>query len=108
MWTMDPVMEEVLATILQGQRTLQGALLELCRQASADSSDEDQDEVVEKLTQGAEKPKVTERFTAIKEKMQREAGYQPHGAAAKTAQVWEALPMMAGKVAAPLARTNER
>ena len=92
-------MEEVLATILQGQRTLQGALLELCRQASADSSDEDQEEVVEKLTQGAEKPKVTERLTAIKEEMQREAGYQPHGAA-NTVQAWEALPKMA--------RTNER
>ena len=58
-------------------------------------SDEDQ----EKLTQGAEKPKVTERLTAIKEEMQREAGYQPHGAA-NTVQAWEALPKMA--------RTNER
>ena len=94
---MDPAMEEVLATILQGQRTLQGALLELCRQASADSSDEDQEEVVEKLTQGAEGLKVM--LTAMNEGMQREAGYQPHGAA-NTVQAWEALPKMA--------RTNER
>ena len=98
MWTMDPAMEEVLATILQGQRTLQGALLELCRQASADSSDEDQDEVVEKLTQGAKGLKVTERLTAMNKEMQCEADYQPHGAAGKP-QVWEALPKIAGKVA---------
>ncbi|XP_042559970.1 kinesin-related protein 4-like [Clupea harengus] len=99
MWTLDPAMEEVLATILQGQRTLQGALLELCRQASADSSDEDQEEVVEKLTQGAEGLKVTTMLTAMNEEMQLEAGYQPHGAA-NTVQAWEALPKMA--------RTNER
>ena len=98
MWTMDPAMEEVLATILQGQRTLQGALLELCRQASAGSSDEDQEEVVEKLTQGAEGLKVTTMLTAMNEEMQLEAGYQPHGAA-NTVQAWEALPKMA--------RTNE-
>lgn len=62
-----------------------------------------------KIGQGAEGQKVKEMLTAVIDMMQHGVeGYQPHGEAAKTAHVWEALPEIAGEVAAQLASTVRR
>ncbi|XP_031435653.2 myosin-10-like [Clupea harengus] len=98
---MDPRLEELMAAVRQSQEELRVAVAELRKRTSTNPSDEDLEEVEEKLTQGAEGQEVKAMLTAMKEDMQLEAEvYQPHGEVAKTAQVWEALPKMA--------RTNER
>ena len=93
---MDPVLEKLLAAVRQSQEELRVAVTDLRRRTSNNPSEEDLEEVEEKLTQGAEGQEVKAMLTAMKEDMQLEAEvYQPHGEVAMTAQVWEALPKMA-------------
>ena len=93
---MDPALEKLLAAVRQSQEELRVAVTDLRRRTSTNPSEEDLEEVEEKLTQGAEGQEVKAMLTAMKEDMQLEAEvYQPHGEVAKTAQVWEALPKMA-------------